>query len=95
MRRFFQPFLILTACCVSLAVATPARSQEPGKSCKTLRRATVWSIDEQQRYMVLIDELERYYVVSCEDVRRRGTASKKRSRVQVGDAVAVKCHDLR
>lgn len=95
MRCFSRPFLILAACCLSLAAATPATAQESGKSCKTLRRVTVWSIDAKQGYMVLIDELERYYVVNCEDVCRRGAASQKPARIQVGDAVTVKCHALR
>lgn len=95
MRRFFSPVLILTAFCLSLAAAVPATAQDTGKSCKTLRRAIVWSIDAKHGYMVLIDELERQYVVNCDDVRRRGAASQKPSRIQVGDAVSVKCHALR
>jgi len=95
MRRFTRLISILVIGCLPLTVAAPAESKEAGKSCNTLRRVTVWSIDAKQGYLILIDELERQYVVSCDDVRRRGAASKKPSRIQAGDTVTVRCHALR
>jgi hypothetical protein len=95
MRHYRQPILILAACCLTLVAAAPAISQEPVKSCKTMSRATVWSVDAQQAYLVLVDEGGRQFVVSCEDVRRRRSPSKALGRIQVGDAVTVKCHALR
>lgn len=95
MRHFCLPFLVLAVSCFATGPAASATSPEQGKSCKLLMRAIVWSIDTEHGYMVLIDELDRQYVVNCDAVCRRGRSAKKGADLRVGDAVTFPCHSIR